>query len=432
MISKKFSRLLLSSTAVVLFVLSLTISVQAIFKNKIKSENYVTASFSKNGECGQIITFEENDFTSKTTAGAAFNGIVIAELPSEDEGILLLGDREVLKYDGVSAEQIASLRFIPSTGEETVGRISFIPVFSNTSGGFEQSTITINLSDQTNDIPIAEDLTFETYKNMSICGKFKATDIDGTKLIYKIIDSPQYADIEIEDDGFRYTPHKDKCGKDTFSYVATDEKGNTSDLARVTVIINRRSERTAITYSDMDTSVSHFAAVRLAEMGVMTGERIGGSFFFNPDKEVSRGEFIAMTVLAAEISTPAVSINTGLYDDGEIPKWVKPYVSAGLNAGIISGIRTSDGNYVFNADREITPLEATVILSNVIGSDNAFISGYEEYEDVPVWANNAVSALKAANIIDTASISSASITREQAAQMIYNTIQFLSDCKNKC
>lgn len=388
------------------------------------------ASFAKNESCGSIISFEPSDFTKRTSGGVTLDGIVITSLPSEDDGTLFIGSREVLRYEGVVCEEIENLRFVPSSDENLNCSFTFIPVFKGSSAGADAATVTINLSPNEDAAPCAENLTFETYKNVSVCGKFKASDAEGGALVYSIIDQPKFGEAVVENDGFRYTPAENKSGKDSFTYVAADPAGNTSEIAVVTIKVHRRSQKSAVTYSDMENSTVHYAAIRLSEMGIMKGEQIGESCFFNPGQSMTRGEFVAVAVLAAGLDVPSINVSTGLYDDSAIPSWVKPYVSAALNAGIISGAVDADGNRVFLSDKLITRAEAAVILNNIAkvsakGREVAFTDS----DDIPVWASDAVASLGAADILfadTTGSIRPCDVVcREDAAQMIFDTMNLV-------
>ena len=411
-----------------------TFAAHAWFSSDISAKAPAIASFAKNESCGSVINFTESDFTQRTSSGAKLDGIVITSLPDTEHGTLLLGSREVLNYEGIVCNDIQNLRFVPSNGENLNCSFTFIPVFQGSSNSSSSATVTINLSQTAGTAPIAEDLIFETYKNVPICGKFKATDAEGGTLVYQIIDQPKFAEVVVENDGFRYTPAENKSGKDKFTYVATDSTGNTSDIATVTVKVHRRAQKAAVTYSDMTDSTVHYAAIKLSEMGIMKGEQIGSSCFFNPDSTMTRGEFVAVAVLAAGLDVPTVNISTGLYDDDAIPSWVKPYVSAALNAGLINGATDSEGHRVFLSDKLITRAEVAVILNNIakVSAKGRQVS-FTDSDDIPVWASEAVANLDAANIIipdSTGSIRPCeTICREEAAQMIFDTIT-LSEQKN--
>ena len=64
---------------------------------------------------------------------------------------------------------------------------------------------------------------------------------------------------------FVYTPYENKTGKDSFTYVAVDAVGNSSDPATVKIKIEKPN--TKVTYADMDGDPAHKAAIRLAEEG---------------------------------------------------------------------------------------------------------------------------------------------------------------------
>ena len=49
---------------------------------------------------------------------------------------------------------------------------------------------------------------------------------------------------------FVYTPYENKTGKDSFTYVAVDAVGNSSDPATVKIKIEKPN--TKVTYADMD------------------------------------------------------------------------------------------------------------------------------------------------------------------------------------
>ena len=126
-------------------------------------------------------------------------------------------------------------------------------------------------------------------------------------------------------------PYENKTGKDSFTYVAVDAVGNSSDPATVKIKIEKPN--TKVTYADMDGDPAHKAAIRLAEEGIFVGECMGGAYFFQPDAAVTRGEFVAMAMNAAGMEALEDVERTGFADDVSIPTWAKPYVSSALKAG---------------------------------------------------------------------------------------------------
>ena len=118
---------------------------------------------------------------------------------------------------------------------------------------------------------------------MEVQGTFAAVDPEGDILTFQLISKPARGTVSLAEDGsgqFTYTPYENKTGKDAFTYVAIDAKGNTSSPATVSVKIEK--QKTKVTYSDMTGVEGHREAVRLAEAGILVGEQMGNGYFFRP------------------------------------------------------------------------------------------------------------------------------------------------------
>ena len=214
--------------------------------------------------------------------------------------------------------------------------------------------------------PVAQNLELTTYRNVSVGGRLTAVDPDGDTLSYAVTTEPTKGEVELTDDGrFVYTPDTNRKGRDYFGYKATDSEGNSSQEA--TVIIRIEKQKTRTTYSDLAGDPSQYAATMLAEEGIFVGQQLGGSYVFEPGREVTRGEFLAMCMeLGGEELLSAVAA-TGFADDADIPVWQKRYVATALMDGVISGT-VSDGASVFDPESSITVQEAAVMLNNVLGA----------------------------------------------------------------
>ena len=195
--------------------------------------------------------------------------------------------------------------------------------------------------------------------------QFSAVDPEGDLLTYHILNKPARGAVTMPEDGsseFVYTPYENKTGKDSFTYVAVDAVGNSSDPATVKIKIEKPN--TKVTYADMDGDPAHKAAIRLAEEGIFVGECMGGAYFFQPDAAVTRGEFVAMAMNAAGMEALEDVERTGFADDVSIPTWAKPYVSAAQKAGMIQG--SGESRAVFAPSRTITQSEAAVLLDRLL------------------------------------------------------------------
>lgn len=208
--------------------------------------------------------------------------------------------------------------------------------------------------------PIAENLELRTYRNVSVGGRLSAFDAEDDVVSYTITTEPVKGSIELEENGcFVYTPRENKRGRDYFGYKAVDSEGNLSQEA--TVIIRIERQKKTVMYSDLEGMGCEYAAVVLAEEGIFTGEQIGGSYCFQPEKNVTHGEFLSMCMLLSGNAPLPVAARTGYADDDSIPAWVKGYCAAAQLAQAAPRIERLE------AQTPITVREATAWLDQALG-----------------------------------------------------------------
>lgn len=276
-----------------------------------------------------------------------------------------------------------------------------------------------------NSAPVANPAEGETCSGVMIELLLNATDPDGEVVMLKLVDMPRLGTASIDGGKLQYIPREDKTGTDKFSYVAIDTMGNESKPAQIKVKISKNKAK--LTYADMTRSASHYAALQLAQAGIMTGEKIGTSAFFHPAETVTRGEFIAMVSALAHLPTEQTA-QTDFIDDSGLSDWVKPYISAAAANGLVSGYQTASGACEIRGQNPITLAEASVLLSNLLGDDYAVQTVSLPAEYAPAWAQNACAVLTAAKVLpDSAKTLSSRepITRETACELLYRTMQKL-------
>ena len=271
-----------------------------------------------------------------------------------------------------------------------------------------------------NAAPIAEDLVLKTYKGVAISSRFAAVDPDGDLVTFQIMDSPARGQVAMDENdpaAFTYTPYEGKKGKDTFTYVAIDAKGNSSKPATVKVSIQKQT--TAVSYSDLAGDPAHYAALRLAEAGVYTGRKVGDLYCFDPDAAFTREEFLAMAMTAAGKAPLSDVTLTGFYDDGDISAWAKGYVSAALVVGTVEGSRNHLGQTVFTPGSPITQAEAAVIIDRLLATgDVSGASSAFSAETAPAWAYQSAVNMEAVAVLRSSTDLSKPLTRAQAAEML--------------
>ena len=280
--------------------------------------------------------------------------------------------------------------------------------------------LTTSTADVENAAPIAEDLTLTTYKGVAIVSRFAAVDPEGDLVTFQVVDSPARGQVAVDENdpaAFTYTPYEGKKGKDTFTYIAIDAKGNTSKPATVKVTIQKQS--TTVAYSDMSGDPSHYAALHLAEAGVYTGRRVGSLYCFDPDSAFTREEFLTMAMTAAGKAPLSDMSLTGFYDDGDISAWAKGYVSAALVVGTVEGSRNEAGQTVFDPSSPVTQAEAAVIIDRLLATgDVAAASSTFSAETAPAWAYQSVVNMEAVSVLNSSSDLYKPLTHAQAAEML--------------
>lgn len=269
------------------------------------------------------------------------------------------------------------------------------------------------------DAPVAREIEAVTYRNIPYYAQFLATDGDGEDMKFKLKTKPKHGTVKVSGTSFIYTPAKDRTGADTFTYVATDSKGNQSAPAAVSVEVKK--VKSGVTYSDTADSSSAAAAQQLAEDGIFTGSKIGKCYFFEPDRKVSRSEFLALAMETAGMDTSDVTM-TGFCDDASIPTWAKAYVETGLSGGVIQGKKTADG-LAFEGGKAVTYNEAAAILNRILTVNDVDLkTWYADRNAAPSWAAQAVGNMESVSVMAVGSFGSGTldraVTRAAAAQML--------------
>ena len=267
--------------------------------------------------------------------------------------------------------------------------------------------------------PVARELEIATYRNIPYRAQFLSTDPEGEDVTYALDTAPGRGTVEIRGAEFVYTPAEGRTGTDRFTYTATDSAGHVSSPAEVTVRIDK--VKSGVTYADTAGSAAAAAAQHLAEEGIFVGARVGGAYFFEPERTVSRGEFLAMTMEAVGSGAAQVTM-TGFCDDAAIPAWAKAYAAAGLTDGLVRGVATA-GGVAFQGGDPVTYNEAAAILNRALAAEDTDLSAwYGNRESVPSWAEQAVGNLEALSVMDAGSFGSDgldnSVTRADAARML--------------
>ena len=359
--------------------------------------------------CDEEYGFQCADFSEDQS----LTGICITDLPDPAAGTVMLGSRILRAGDILTATQIDQMTFIPlQTEEDTDACVTYLPIYPDRVEG--NATMTISIRGKEDKAPVAEDSAIETYKNLPNTGKLKAFDPEEQALTYSVIRQPRRGTVTVAEDGsFTYTPKKNKVGTDSFTYTATDPAGKVSREATVTVEIMKPTNSEQ--YTDTVGTDCRFTAEWMKNTGLFIGEQVGGAACFQPDKSVNRGEFLTMLMKALDMKVEENADFTGFTD--EAPNWLKPYLAAALRSGMTENWPDSQ---VFGASQAITGAEAALLVQNALDLTVPTLAGKENDTELPVWAENAVTAMGEIGIEVEPG---AELTRETAAGLLYQVSQ---------
>ncbi len=379
-------------------------------------------AFAAEVECDATYCFTPADFSQDDTLA----GVCITHLPDSTAGTIMLGNRVIRSGDILTVQQLAEMTFTPLRTEDNQDAVvTYLPIYENRVD--PSATMTISIRGKQDNAPVAEDFAMETYKNLPNQAQLKASDPEGEKLTYTLVRQPKRGEVTLGEDGsFTYTPKKNKVGVDSFTYTAADPAGNVSREATVTIQILKPSD--AKQYTDTIGKDCRFAAEWMRNTGLFVGEKIGGEECFHPEKNVTRGQFLAMLVDALDIPTQEVSYSSLPADT---PDWLKPYLAAAMRSGLTAGLPENKAG-TFEADEPISGAEAAVMLQNALDLtvstqilDEAVDTVMQDQQEtVPAWAATSLTAMADNGVHLNANMA---LTRGEMAQVMYQVSRLAQD-----
>ena len=365
-------------------------------------------------DCDAVYCFTSADFSHEENE---VSGICITQLPDAATGTVMLGNRVIRQGDILTSQQVSEMTFNPLRTEENQDAVvTYLPIYDDRVE--KSATMTISIRGKQDKAPVAEDFALETYKNLPNQGKLKVSDPEGESLTYTVVRQPKRGEVVLTEDGnFTYTPKKNKVGVDSFTYTATDPAGNVSREATVIIQIMKPTDSTQ--YTDTAGKPCQFAAEWMKNTGLFVGEKLGGKDCFQPEKEVSRGQFLTMLVDALDIPMEEVSYDALPQDT---PDWLKPYLAAAMRAGLTANL-PDNKSASFEADSPILEGEVAVMVQNALDLP-VLVSSEEEDAETPAWAQTAIAAM-ADNGISLSALET--ITRGEAAEVLYQISKLAAD-----
>lgn len=352
----------------------------------ISSESYVAMSCVAETTLG----FDADSF-EKALDLSYISSVTVTRLPSKDEGTLYLGSSEVAEGQTVSRANIGYLNF--EFSEKSDGESRFC--FYTDQGGHEIECRLFSLKHKNSApehrIKGAEQVS--TYKNVNLYGKLDVYDAEGDKVIFEMVKAPRNGLLKLSSDGeYVYEPTLGYVGNDSFKYVVQDEYGNYSTLREIELEVELQSS--SVVFSDLANDKYHIAAINLTEKGITAAQEVDGKYYFYPDAELGRLEYLVMAMKNVGIEVNDSGSTTVFADDSQIPAGLKGYVNTAVELGIISGRINEKGEPVFSPNVKITRAEAAVMLNNMAELDMPVLKPvFADSNAMPAWAEDAICCL---------------------------------------
>ncbi len=350
---------------------------------------------------GEILNFSENHFLSAMNL-SEISSIQITRLPNASSGSLYYNSQPIKAGQIISGDSIDKMTFSATESFFEGEGFSF-----RVNGQMYENECKIYMLKNVNSAPITNNasyasLNIETHRNISVFGVLCGYDAEGDELTFEIVKYPEDGVVKMIDKShgtYTYIPSENFSGKDSFKYVVRDKYGNFSASETVSVVVSTPS--VSVFYSDLEDSSLHTYALNLTEEGVMNGVQVGEYFYFKPEVEISRAEFVVTALNALGIKNVPEVADTGFFDDDKIRPEMKGYISLAYSKGYISG-QKKDGEICFNPDEKIKLSEAAVILSNIIGySEPAVKPVFSDASSIPSWSERAVISLHTLGVIES-------------------------------
>ncbi len=373
--------------------------------------------------------FEAEDFERALNVSQV-TSIVIQEVPSRSDGILYLGDNEVHAGQIISRANIPYLKFVFMNTEIQNSKFCF-----STNLGNHHIPCSVYALTGENLSPIISSANQPSFAVGTFCdvtfhGKLDAYDPEGDVLVYEIVSYPEHGLLVFNNErsgDYRYIPEAGYSGRDSFCYVAVDQYGNYSGRAEVVVDVARQG--LSLTYCDLENSTAHVAAISLTERGIMASSTLNGQYYFYPQMQVTRSEFLVMTMQLLGIKGTDDGSGTVFADDSEIPLEHRSYVNMAQKLGYVCGRINKNGELIFAPNEGITRAEAALMVYNMVSLDIPVIKPlFVDGNTVPPWAKDAVYSAVSSGILTYKNGYVAAdeiVDRGQCAEMLYAVSQRL-------
>ena len=177
-------------------------------------------------------------------------------------------------------------------------------------------------------------------------------------------------------------------------------------------------------FLDMETHWAREYVNYLYDQKISNGIEVEGGFQFQPNKNITRGEFALMAAHWLRLDLTQYSdVELPFADLANIPSWCLDGIKAMYAMGVMQGSAGDGGTYAY-AGQSITRAEAMTLLGRIQPKGYAAADlTFTDAGDVPAWAADYVGTMVAQGIVngyaDNTIAPNSSITRGEIAKVLY-------------
>ncbi|BFT73790.1 S-layer homology domain-containing protein [Paenibacillus sp. P36] len=168
----------------------------------------------------------------------------------------------------------------------------------------------------------------------------------------------------------------------------------------------------------------------LQSLGIIDGLIEGKDMVYQPERSISRAEFIKLLASARKLSIQTGNLESEFKDWHQVPEWAKPYMYTSIIENILGGRQTEQG-LVLDSNTPVTRAEAVTILGRVLAGNSQTAAASEPFadaSDIPDFAKSYVEQVRQHGLMDGYEDGTfrpgKTMTREETAILIYRLIQF--------
>ncbi|WP_337400590.1 S-layer homology domain-containing protein [Congzhengia sp.] len=377
------------------------------------AQTLVANDFTKSTPRDTTLSFSANDFigSANPPSGKSLVSIRFDQVTNPTAGNLKLNGSVVGKGNTVSVGDLNGLTFVPTTGYE--GEAIF--------------TWTANYGGAQSPYPGAVVITIGSgVETPSVIPEGEQTEEGETPQEPQTPAVPEKGETQQpQQENYAEKENYDGKSENNAQQNAEVKQEETKEAAP-----SQNNELKPLRYEDMLSHWGAYSAGMLASRGYVIGEDFGNNFYFNPDEKINRFEFVLMVNAIFGVK-PKDSLADNPFSDKNVPSYVMRVGIAAYEYDIIAGTKGKDGLLYFNPYDSITRAEAITIVDYALRLDSYGVdeAEFKDVTNIPDWAMQSVKNLEAYGIIqgyeDNTIRPYTSITRAQAAEMIWQALKFL-------